>query len=492
MERNRRLEILPSEELLPKGEMKRPEGIREQRKAIGGFERTWEEYIPTGYDGKRALPLVISLHGGAKYTMAYKSSWAKVAERENFIVVFGHSLAEGKIRWNAWREFTKEDGFPDDVEYLDEVIACVKRSYRIDGTRIYLHGQSVGDKMASTYLFERSEQFAAAACLSGPMGASCFVNQEGNVFYGPVGKVPIIRRHGAEDVDIPLRFNRIDIKREPGSPITEKHRRDKMTAHQVINNWLWRQRNECEDLPWLAVRGKYNLAVYPGNPYDFWYYAENASGHSPGLDMADDIWSYFFTGYRRVNGQAVRTAPSRPLRPDEGCTAAASGSALAYVNHKKVPLDSSGNPAVMREGVLCVPAPFMETALGAEVRIEGGQVWIRCCGRELQAAKGNHGVVFDCHYREMGPCFEENGMLYLPLAGTARFFGYRPLEGYEAVYVTKEDGTLSYDLAYLIRQILGVEKEPTPKECLDTENRLAEEWIMSGGMEYDRSTLPKN
>lgn len=492
MEINRRLAVLPSETELPKGEIIKPEGLKLKTELIGGFKRTWEEYIPSGYNGEKEVPLVISLHGGSKYTLSYRSSWVKVGEREGFIVVFGHSLEEGKIRWNAWREFSREDGFPDDVEYLDEIISRVLNDYNIDRSRIYIHGQSVGDKMASTYVFERSSLFAAAACLSGPMGASCFVNWAGEIIYGPRERIPVIRRHGTEDLDIPLQFNRIDIKREPGSEITEKHRRDKMTGHQVINNLLWRRCCGCEELPYLIARGKFNAAVYPGNPYDFCYYAENGAGHSPGQDMADDIWSYFFTGFQRAGAQIIRRTPDKCLEPDRGCAAAALGSKMAYINHERTALDEAGHAALRKEDVICAPASFFEKALGARVEQEQGMVQICLGGHVLQAAKGNRAVVFDSSYGEIGLCFEEGGTLYLPISDVARKFGYRPLEKYDVVYITPNESVMSYDLAYIIKEILGTEKVMSPSDCLAIEDHLVNEWTASGGIVYDRESLPKN
>ena len=149
----------------------------EYSQMIGGWLRTWKEYVPSCYDGSRPVPLVLSVHGAAHHHADRNTAWQLVAERENFIVVYPHCLIEG-IKFNSWNDYGPDDRMPDDVAYFDRLIDIICEKYNIDTQRIYIQGQSVGDTMASTYVFERGERIAAAALLSGPQGTARFVSAE--------------------------------------------------------------------------------------------------------------------------------------------------------------------------------------------------------------------------------------------------------------------------------------------------------------------------
>ena len=95
----------------------KPEGTIEYRQIIDGWLRTWQEYVPSCYDGREPVPLVLSLHGAAHHSADSYTAWQLIAERENFIVVYPHSLIE-EIKFNVWEAFGPDDGMPDDVQYI--------------------------------------------------------------------------------------------------------------------------------------------------------------------------------------------------------------------------------------------------------------------------------------------------------------------------------------------------------------------------------------
>jgi polyhydroxybutyrate depolymerase len=55
-----------------------------------GREREALVYVPSGYDGRRSLPLVLMFHGasGTARTALQTTGWAEKAERDGFIAVF--------------------------------------------------------------------------------------------------------------------------------------------------------------------------------------------------------------------------------------------------------------------------------------------------------------------------------------------------------------------------------------------------------------------
>ena len=489
-----RMNLRPSVEPLSEIQVIPNPGIRSYEAELAGHKRTWEEYVPASYDGSKKVPLVLTLHGGANWKTKERTIWPEVAERETFIVVYPHSLRKDEIRWNAWREFTEADGFPDDVAYLDALLELILRKYSIDETRMYIHGQSVGDKMASTYLFERGYRFAAGACMSGSMGASCFVDAQGNVKYAPEYPLPVVRTHGSEDLDIPLDFNCVDIKLPPEERTAEKNRRDKMQAHQLINNYLWRTCNRCEELPRLSIRGKFNAASYHGEASDFFFYCVKGGLHSPSCELADYIWTYFFSAYARVDGKIVRRDHTPSFAEDRDCIALASGAEKAYVNQKLISLPAA---VFEREGHPYVPLHSLPALFEGRVQVQtwdnGLQAAISGNGHEIEISAGNYLMCMDTHFW-CAPCsVYTEGELYVPADSLAEaLFGYGMICGYGAYYLTPQKGEMTYDMAYLIREILGLEKILTPGECLDIEHRLIQEWKARGGLVHTRESLPKN
>lgn len=462
----------------------KPEGTVECRQIIDGWLRTWQEYVPSCYDGCSPVPLVLSVHGAAHHNADIYTAWQLIAERENFIVVYPHCLIE-EIKFNVWRAFTKEDGMPDDVQYFDDLIDIIKEKYNIDETRIYLQGQSVGDNMVSSYIFERGDKIAAAAPLSGPASASVFVDEKtGEIFRKPSCPLPVIRTHGSEDTQQPLgSLGKICIMSPKGAEgsldYSEEARRNKWVVSQKINIDLWREANGCNPLPKLSMRGRYNWLVYEGDPCDFIFYIVEGGEHGPYLDMADNIWSGFFTAYRRVDRKIVKTEPQRPARTDQGGIALADNAVNAYVNNELVKLDEQGHEAKLIDGAFYTPVTFLERAFdGVTVELyeQGTAAVIRSGEDRLQAAMGNRSMVFNEMLRDMMPTLYFDDMLYIPFGDVARtLFGYKAALSYGAGYFCDHDGVLSYDMAYVIRELLGTEPVVTPKEMLELEMELRRE-----------------
>ena len=65
-------------------------GLKQRSFQIDGVTRYYLVYVPSGYDGSIALPMVIANHGHAARSEVYAqhSEWWRVAEARNFIVVF--------------------------------------------------------------------------------------------------------------------------------------------------------------------------------------------------------------------------------------------------------------------------------------------------------------------------------------------------------------------------------------------------------------------
>ena len=121
----------------------------------GGAQMEYRVYVPTRYDGRRATPLVIALHGlgsGTMYMMEY-NNLVELAEDYGYIVATPMGFNERG--WyggrGAGNEFNRrrEDPGPDNLGELSEldvmnVLRFMKEEYNVDEGRIYLIGQSMG------------------------------------------------------------------------------------------------------------------------------------------------------------------------------------------------------------------------------------------------------------------------------------------------------------------------------------------------------------
>ncbi|MCP4676249.1 MAG: prolyl oligopeptidase family serine peptidase [Deltaproteobacteria bacterium] len=129
-------------------------------------------YVPPGYDPKKPMPLVVSLHGGssnhnvwlalnlgnkisvADYWNNFRTHYEPVNEPESAIVVAPDGL--GQIRW---RWMGEQDIF--------DVIDDVQRNYTIDADKVFLTGLSNGGIGAYTAGLKHAWRFAAVFPLSG-------------------------------------------------------------------------------------------------------------------------------------------------------------------------------------------------------------------------------------------------------------------------------------------------------------------------------------
>ena len=128
----------------------------------GGFERhyvlegageimPYRLYVPTGYNGTRAFPLIVALHGlGANedsFMDGYSKTVPTLAEQRGYIVVaplgfrvdgfYGFSLSTDATPGDRRRvELSEQD--------VMEVLKRVRTDYKIDDSRIYLMGHSMG------------------------------------------------------------------------------------------------------------------------------------------------------------------------------------------------------------------------------------------------------------------------------------------------------------------------------------------------------------
>lgn len=459
----------------------RPDGTIDCAGEIDGFMRSWKEYVPFSYDGSKAVPLVVTLHGGSStygknnHRAELSTAWASVAEREGFIVLYPQSLTP-EWAWSAWEDFSdkkRTEGLPDDIRYLNQLLDLILKKYNIDQTRLYLHGQSFGDVMSTFYLLNNPEHpYAAAATMSGPVGAERLFEKDGSFRFGEECALPVVRTHGSLDLAIPMgdyqhlgeEVSTFDLMRDMKTRGCSQDEivHAKLVMHQIPLLENWKHCNGWDGTVQISVRGRYNAITYPGKQ-DFHFYMVENGGHGPSMDMADFIWTSFLSGYSRIDGKIVKQALKEVFVPDEGAVILADGAAKAVINNQTVELSGKvrevdGSFYVQPN---CIPELFSELS----IKTGENEAEISCGEKAMQVSACNRTFVWCEHLKHGERTLADGEILLIPVAQVAEYFYGQKAKCRDGVcYLSKADGVLTYDFAYLMRQMLGIEAILTPEE----------------------------
>ena len=169
------------------------------------------------------------------------------------------------------------------------------------------------------------------------------------------------------------------------------------------------------------------------------------------------------SGYSRVDGKIVKGEPKQAFVPDEGAVILADGAGKAIVNNQTVELNGKvreieGSFYVQPE---CVPQLF------PELSVEAGEneAIIRLGEKEMQVSACNRTFVWCDHLKHGERTLADGDILLIPAAQIAEYFYGCKAKCRDGVcYLSKADGVLTYDFAYLMRQMLGTEPVLTPEE----------------------------
>jgi polyhydroxybutyrate depolymerase len=133
-------------------------------------------HLPTGYDRTTPLPLVLNLHGSQSTALAQEAftGMDATADADSFIVVYpqGGIPSGGGFEWNVPGEpllggAAVPAGAPDDVSFIQKLVALLEQKYCVAPRRVYATGFSGGARMASQLGCDASSLFAAVAPVSG-------------------------------------------------------------------------------------------------------------------------------------------------------------------------------------------------------------------------------------------------------------------------------------------------------------------------------------
>ncbi|MFO1519067.1 MAG: PHB depolymerase family esterase [bacterium] len=164
----------------------------------GGADRSYILHVPISYDGSKALPLVLVLHGlgGNAEGMAKGSGLGLLGDQKNFIVAYLNGTGDPQ-GWNTG--FTPWLNTPyDDVAFVRALVAQLSSQLKVDAKRVYAVGFSNGGFMTHRLASEASDLLAAVAVVEGTIGT---VQADHSVLKiaTPARPIPILILHGKQD-----------------------------------------------------------------------------------------------------------------------------------------------------------------------------------------------------------------------------------------------------------------------------------------------------
>ncbi len=430
-----------------------------------GLSDRWYEYVPASYDGSKAVPLVVSNHGGLMngWAQAVYSSWTLLAEREGFICLFPdcHELQMWNLQGMA-EKMSKIPGLtlpipqePEDyhdnhdLNYLVALIAHIQKKYNIDSSRIYMQGMSMGHMMTDQFARYYGNLLAGAA----GSGSSAMENQ----LYTPDGA---LRNWGGP---VPIWISHPE---KNGDDLEEEARAQKAG------------REYCEKIngvyapPQIRIQGEDYFAFYSGDKADLVYLDIKNREHGRALDEAFYYWDYLFSGVRRAeDGSLVRQAPRKEPVGDAFALAFTPDTRKAWFRNKaeempvavhlwqKLKYHGLNGGQMVRGEYLCVSLRFLAKVFGAEYRTttDGLEATLHLeDGRVAQFARGVIGCLVDDElYAMYCETLHRNGELLVSVEWFCRFFfNLHVSTCNRVVYVTDHHAELSYFMAEILKEQL--------------------------------------
>ncbi len=166
---------------------------------VGGTNRTYVQYLPTGFDvNTESLPVVMCLHGlGDVATNIANIGFNQIADTARFIVIYPQGLdnAFGNSSWANGTAFLSSTA--DDISFFNLLLNDLILNYNADATRIYSTGFSMGGIMSHKLACALNDRIAAIGTMSGTMSSEDFNNCT------PAYATPVMHVHGTADGTVP-------------------------------------------------------------------------------------------------------------------------------------------------------------------------------------------------------------------------------------------------------------------------------------------------
>ena len=163
----------------------------------GGLSREYILYVPAGYTGNTAVPLVFNLHGYTSNNLEqlFYADFRPIADTANFLIVLPNGTldAQGNRFWNTFLSNSNVN----DVGYMRDLLNYLQTNYNIDAQRVYSTGMSNGGFLSYSLACEMNDRITAIASVTGSMIQSKLTA------CNPQRPVPVMEIHGNADNTVP-------------------------------------------------------------------------------------------------------------------------------------------------------------------------------------------------------------------------------------------------------------------------------------------------
>lgn len=155
-----------------------------------GSLRTYELYVPAGYDGNKSVPLLFNFHGGDGTSQGQISTgdFSTLADTANFLAVYPQAFGDpndgGSANW-----IHKTPSSFEDVTFIDALIDSISNKYSIDSNRIYACGYSLGGEFTFELACRLNHRIAAIGVVARTMQADPYENCSP---YHPTGVITVL------------------------------------------------------------------------------------------------------------------------------------------------------------------------------------------------------------------------------------------------------------------------------------------------------------
>lgn len=168
-----------------------------QNVTIGTANRTYIQYLPTGFQESENMPVVVVLHGiGGNGASMVPTGFNQIADTARFIAIYPTGLLNG---WGqtSWNNGTLLASTANDIGLFNYILDDLILNKNADPTRIYFTGFSMGSIMCHHMACQLNSRIAAIGAMAGTIATANITS------CSPTYATPVIHLHGTADATVP-------------------------------------------------------------------------------------------------------------------------------------------------------------------------------------------------------------------------------------------------------------------------------------------------